>query len=141
MDMAADFNMNTFLNEQSSYLNRNYTNVENGKAAMEAADIQRAKEAVEAEEGSFLSLTLGEKLKELGVGEHVLNQLKETALNTVTGVFTPLSDYLKKYENIFDQNVYNAELQANGKQMFFTRMALAQESEQDEKGQKFVYDM
>ena len=85
--------------------------------------------------------TLGQKFRELGIGEHVLQQIGKTALGTVTDIFTPLMDYLEKYENIFDQNVYNAELQANGKQMFFSNMALSQEAAKNPIGTKFTYQM
>lgn len=143
--MTADFNssfdMARFLQEQNDYTKKAYTPAEVAAANMEAADIQRAKEAIEAEENAFLSLTLGEKLRELGVGEHVLNQLKETAIHTVADIFTPLQEYLEKYENIFDQQVYNAELQAIGKQHFFNNRALAQAAANSTEGTKFNYQM
>jgi len=135
--MAESFNLNSFLQEYRSYNNRQYTAAENGKAAMEERDIQRAQEAVQG--NGFLSLTLSEKMAELGIGERVMQQLGDTALNTVTDIFRPLGEWLDKYENIFDEGIYNAELQANGKQMFFTRQALNRET-QTTTGQKFVAD-
>ncbi len=135
--MAESFNLNSFLNEYKNYNNRQYTAAENGKAAMEQRDIQRAQEAVA--NNSFLSLTLSEKMAELGIGERVLQQLGDTAVGAVTDIFKPLSEWLDKYENIFDERMYNAELQANGKQMFFTRQALNKETETTT-GQMFVAD-
>ena len=138
----ADFEMNSFLNEYRSYNNRQYTAAENGKAAMEARDIERAKEAVEQEQ--FLGLTLSEKLNELGIGKRVIQQLGETAANLVLDVVNPISEYLEKYENIFNERVYNSEIQAMGKQMFFAQQALSKESREgfgSEIGQNFVYNM
>ena len=135
--MAESFNLNTFLNEYKNYNNRQYTAAENGKAAMEERDIQRAQEAVQG--SGFLSLTLSEKMAELGIGERVMQQIGDTAIGAVTDIFRPLGDWLDKYENIFDEKMYNAELQANGKQMFFTRQALDRET-QTTTGQKFVAD-
>lgn len=135
--MAESFNLKTFLNEYKNYNNRQYTAAENGKAAMEERDIQRAQEAVQG--SGFLSLTLSEKMAELGIGERVMQQIGDTAIGAVTDIFRPLGDWLDKYENIFDEKMYNAELQANGKQMFFTRQALSRETETTT-GQKFVAD-
>lgn len=135
--MAESFNLNTFLNEYKNYNNRQYTAAENGKAAMEERDMQRAQEAVQG--SGFLSLTLSEKMAELGIGERVMQQIGDTAVNAVTDIFRPLGDWLDKYENIFDEKMYNAELQANGKQMFFTRQALSRETETTT-GQRFVAD-
>lgn len=135
--MAESFNLNTFLQEYKTYGNRQYTAAENGKAAMEERDLQRAQEAVQG--SGFLSLTLKEKMAELGIGERVIQQLGDTAVGAFTDIFRPLGEWLDKYENIFDENIYNAELQANGKQMFFTRQALNKET-QTTTGQKFVAD-
>ena len=66
-------------------------------------------------------------------------QRGDTAVGAVTDIFKPLSEWLDKYENIFDERMYNAELQANGKQMFFTRQALNKETETTT-GQMFVAD-
>ena len=52
-----------------------------------------------------------------------------------------LKDYLEKYENIFDQRVYNTEIQAYAKQMFFASQAMKQDASESPVGQKFVYDM
>ena len=80
-------------------------------------------------------------MAELGVGERVIQQLGDTAVNAIENIVSPISDYLAKYEHIYDENVYNAEIQAMGKQMFFARQALAQEAALAEVGQNFVYNM
>jgi hypothetical protein len=135
----ADFEMNSFLNEYKSYNNRQYTAAENGKAAMEARDIERAKEAVQQE--NFLGLTLSEKLNELGIGKRVVQQLGETATNLVLDIVNPIGEYLEKYENIFDQRVYHAEIQSYAKQMFFSSQAMSAQAAENPAGQNFVYDM
>ena len=50
-------------------------------------------------------------------------------------------EYLKKYENIFDQRVYHSEIQSYAKQMFFASQAMRDEASEDVTGQNFVYDM
>lgn len=135
----AQFNMHSFLGEQSSYLNRQYTAVENGKAAMEEREIKRAEEAVK--EDSFLGLTLSEKLAELGLGDRVVQQLGDTALGMFKDLVDPITGYLEKYENIFDQGAYYSEMQAMGKQMWQAKMALSEDAASRKTGQNFVLDM
>ncbi len=138
--MSSSFNLNTFLNEQNSYMNMKFTAAENGKAAMEERDIERAKEAVE-NTNKFLGLTLGEKMKELGIGERVMQQVVDTATGLVTDIIDPLTDYLNKYEKVFDQEMYKTEIQSYAKQMFFSGQALKEEAASNVVGQRFVYDM
>ena len=137
--MAEAFNLNTFLNEQATYNSRQYTAVENGKAAMEAREIAQAEEAV-ANNG-FLGLTLSEKINELGLGKRVVQQLGDTAVGAVENMVSPLTDWLEKYEHVYDQNIFNTEMQSMGKQMFFAKQALSAEASVAPVGQRFVYDM
>ena len=137
--MAEAFNLNKFLNEQATYNNKKFTAIENGKAAMEARAVQKAEEAVGT--NAFLGLTLGEKINELGVGKRVVQQLGDTAVNAVESIVSPLTDWLEKYEHVYDQNIFNAEIQSMGKQMFFAKQALSQEASVAPVGQSFVYDM
>ena len=137
--MAEAFNLNTFLNEQATYNSRQYTAVENGKAAMEAREIAQAEEAV-ANNG-FLGLTLSEKINELGIGKRVVQQLGDTAVGAVENIVSPLTDWLEKYEHVYDQNIFNTEMQSMGKQMFFAKQALSAEASVAPVGQRFVYDM
>ena len=137
--MAEAFNLNSFLQEYKSYNNRQYTAIENGKAAMEARELEKAKEAVS--ENKFLGLTLSEKLTELGVGKRVIQQLGDTAIGAVEGIISPVTEWLEKYEHAYDENIFKAEIQAMGKQMFFARQALSEEASVAPVGQKFVYDM
>lgn len=137
--MAETFNLNNFLNEQATYNSRQYTAIENGKAAMEARAIAKAEEAVS--NNGFLGLTLSEKLNELGVGKRVIQQIGDTAANTVENIISPITEWLEKYEHVYDQNIFNSEIQSMGKQMFFAKQALTQEASVAPVGQRFVYDM
>ncbi len=135
----AEFNLNSFLNEQASYNSRKYTAIENGKAAMEARAIAKAEEAIA--QNNFLGLTMSQKFAELGIGQRVVQQLGDTAIGVVEDIVSPIASYLEKYEKVFDKNVYDAEMQAMGKQMFFAQQALSIEAASGEVGQKLVIDM
>ena len=139
MDMAEAFNLNTFLQtyQQTTYdpTNLHATAEEN----MEQKLIAQAENAVK--ESSFLTLTLSEKIAELGVGKRVLEQISDTATNLLLDVVNPIGDYLEKYENIFDQRIYNTEIQSYAKQMFFSSQAMQKQASENPVGQKFVYDM
>ena len=137
--MANSFNLNTFLQEYKGYNALSFTAEANGKKAMEQREIQKAEEAVN--DNGFLSLTLTEKLAELGVGEKVFQQIGDTAFNSLKGLVDPITDYLKKYENIFDQEAYKTEIQSYAKQMFFAKQALTEDASERITGQNFVYDM
>ena len=137
--MAEAFNLNKFLNEQATYNSRQYTAIENGKAAMEARAVEQAKEAVS--NNGFLGLTLSEKINELGVGKRVIQQIGDTAVNAVENIVSPLTDWLEKYEHVYDQNIFNSEIQSMGKQMFFAKQALSQEAAEGKIGKNFLYDM
>ena len=138
--MAGNFNLSDF--KTNEYLRtlydptKLYTAAENN---MEQQDIERAQEAVN--KPSFLSLTLSEKLAELGIGKRVVQQLGETAAGMVTGVFEPIVDYIDKYQNIFDQKAYNAEIQSYAKQMFFAGQAMEVEESMKNFGRKFMLFM
>ena len=137
--MAEAFNLNTFL---QTYKQATYDPTKQHAAAeanMEAQLIAQAEEAVK--ESGFLTLTLSEKMAEMGIGDRVLQQFADTATNILLDVVNPIGDYLEKYENIFDQRVYNSEIQAYAKQMFFASQAMKQDADERPVGQKFVYDM
>ena len=137
--MTQSFNLNTFLQEYRNYTNQSYTPEENAKSAMEQRALAQAEEAVK--ESGLLTLTLSEKLAELGIGERVLQQFGDTALGFLKDFVNPITDYLTTYQNIFDQDAYNAEIQAYGKQMFFAHQAMAEEAAESVIGQNFSYDM
>ena len=137
--MAEAFNLNTFL---QTYKQATYDPTKQHTAAEESMEqklVQRAEEAVK--ESGLLTLTLSEKMAELGIGERALQQFADTATNILLDVVNPIGDYLEKYENIFDQRVYNTEIQSYAKQMFFASQAMKQDAAERPVGQKFVYDM
>ena len=139
MDMAEAFNLNQFL---QTYKTTTYDPTKqhaNAEERMESRLVEKAEEAVK--QSGLLTLTLSEKMAELGVGERVLQQFADTAMGLLTDTINPLSDYLEKYENIFDQNVYNSEIQAYAKQMFFASQAMKQDAAENVVGQNFVLDM
>ena len=88
-----------------------------------------------------LRSVLSEKMAELGIGEKAIQQFADTAANILLDVVNPIGDYLEKYENIFDERVYNTEIQSYAKQMFFASQAMKQDAMERPVGQKFVYDM
>ena len=137
--MAEAFNLNSFL---QTYKHATYDPTKQHTAAeknMEQQLLQKAEEAVK--ESGLLTLTLSEKMAELGIGERALQQFADTATNLLLEVVNPIGDYLEKYENIFDQRVYNTEIQSYAKQMFFASQAMQQDAAERPVGQKFVYDM
>ena len=137
--MAEAFNLNSFL---QTYKHATYDPTKQHTAAeknMEQQLVQKAEEAVK--ESGLLTLTLSEKMAELGIGERALQQFADTATNLLLEVVNPSGDYLEKYENIFDQRVYNTEIQSYAKQMFFASQAMQQDAAERPVGQKFVYDM
>ena len=138
--MPNSFNLNTFLQEYKTYGNREYTAAENGRAAMEQREIEMAKAAVGG--NNFLSLTLSEKLAELGIGKLAVQQFKDTAINAINDIaLNPFLKYLKDNEKVFNNEI-ESELQYYAKQMFFSKQALAEEAASGSKvGQKFVLDM
>ena len=77
----------------------------------------------------------------MGVGERVLQQFADTATNLLLDVVNPIGDYLEKYENIFDQRIYNTEIQSYAKQMFFSSQAMQAQASENPTGQNFVMDM
>ena len=137
--MAEAFNLNTFL---QTYKTATYDPTKQHAAAEESMEqnlVEQAEQAVKS--SGLLTFTLSEKLAEAGVGERVLQQFADTAINILTEAINPLSDYLEKYENIFDERMYNTEIQSYAKQMFFASQAMKKDAEERPVGQRFVYDM
>ena len=137
--MAEAFNLNSFL---QTYQQTTYDPTKQHAAAeenMENKLVEQAENAVK--QSGLLTLTLSEKMAEMGVGERALQQFADTAMNLLVDVVNPIGDYLEKYENIFDQRVYNTEIQSYAKQMFFSSQAMQSQAAENPVGQKFVYDM
>ena len=134
------FNLNDF--KSNEYLKKLY-NPENRYQAAELYKEhqleERAEQAVQAD--IFLGLTLKEKLAEMGVGEMVVSQIKDTAANLVSGVVSPVFDYLKNIEIVLDENEYNAVFQPMAKQIFQASQAMSEAAEGRLDGQKFAIMM
>ena len=137
--MAETFNLSNFL---QTYKTQTYDPTKQHAAAEEKMEAKLQEQAEQAvQQKGFLSLTLGEKMVELGIGERALQQFADTAIGVVADVVNPISDYLEKYENVFDERVYNTEIQSYAKQMFFASQAMREEAAENTTGQNFVYDM
>ena len=134
--MAESFNLNRVLQEQNSYLQRQYTAGENGRAAMEQRELQNAQRAVQAQQG-FLNLTLQEKIQEIMVPERVLQEFSEVAIKTLTGAIQPFMDWLEENEVYYTDNLFREAIQADAKQLYYTKVALSNESEEGMLGQQF----
>ena len=134
--MAEAFNLNRVLQEQSSYLQRQYTAGENGEAAMAQRELEQAKKAVESQQG-FLSLTLQEKIQEIMVPERVMQEFSDVTIKTLTGAVQPFLDWLEKNEVYYTENLFNTAIQADAKQLFYTKWALSKEASESEVGTQF----
>ncbi len=137
--MAETFNLNSFL---QTYKTHTYDPTKQHAAAEEKMENKLQEQAKHAvQESGLLTLTLSEKMAELGLGERALQQFADTAIGLVTDIVNPIGDYLEKYENIFDQRIYNSEIQSYAKQMFFASQAMKEQAAENTTGQNFVYDM
>ena len=135
--MAESFNLQKVLQEQNSYVQRQYTAGENGIAAMEARELEQAKQAVEAQQG-FLGLTLQQKIQDLMIPERVLQEFGDTAVNTLMGVIDPFLQWLEENEVYYTENMFTTAIQADAKQLYYTKYALAKEAAgPDKAGQTF----
>jgi len=131
------FNLQQVLREQNSYVQRQYTAGENGQAAMEARELQNAQDAVQAQSG-FLGLTLQQKIQEIMVPERVLEEFQSVAVQTLMGTVQPFLDWLEENEVYYTDNLFTSAIQADAKQLYYTKYALSQEAAGDDKaGQNF----
>ena len=134
--MAESFNLQRVLAEQKQYLQRQYTAGENGEANMAMREIENAKKAVESEKG-FLNLTLHQKIQDIMIPERVVKELSDVAVKTLTGTVQPFLDWLEQNEVYYTENLFNTAIQADAKQLFYTKHALSKESEEGKVGQQF----
>lgn len=137
--MTESFNLNRVLKEQATYNQRQYTAGENGRAAMEQRELQKAQNAIEAQKG-FLNLTLQEKIQEIMIPEKVLQEFSDVAVNTLMGTIQPFLDWLEQNEVYYTENMFESAIQADAKQLFYTKWALSKEAAEGVVGQQFVAD-
>ena len=91
--MAETFNLNNFL---QTYKTQTYDPTKQHAAAEEKMEEKLQQQAQEAvQQSGFLTLTLSEKMAEMGIGERALKQFADTATGLLTDVVSPLGDYLK----------------------------------------------
>ena len=131
-----NFNLNEVLKNQNSYVQRQYTAGENGEAAMAQRELENAQKAVESQQG-FLSLTLQEKIQEIMIPEKVLQEFSDVAIKTLMGAVQPFMTWLEQNEIYYTENMFENAIQADAKQLFYTKWALTQESSSGEVGQQF----
>ena len=140
-EMAESFNLNRVLQEQNTYVQRQYTAGENGRAAMEQRELQNAQKAIEQQKG-FLSLTLQEKIQEIMIPERVVQEFGEVAFKTLIGSVQPFLDWLEENESYYTEDLFQAAISADAKQLFYTKMALSKEAASDGiAGQQFWMSM
>ena len=138
--MAEMFNLQNVLNEQSSYVNQKYTSEETAKKNMEKRELDKAKNALNAEKG-FLELTLKEKIKEIMVPERVLEEWGKVITDTTMGAFNPFLQWLEENEIYYNENLFVNAIQADAKQIFFTNRALAKQAIENGTGTEFSMTM
>ena len=111
------FNLNDFKNNE--YLKHLY-NPENRYQAAELYKenqlLEQAQEAIQSP--TFGEITLGQKLAEMGIGEMVIGQIRETATKMVSGIADPIFDYLKNIEIVLNPEEYDAQFQPMAKQIY-----------------------
>ena len=122
LDMAEasynGYNFNQVVNNSLQYLKKEYTAAAIAKEAMEKQEIEAAKAAIAEESNGFGTLTIGEKLAQAGIGKRVVQQIADTAVNAVGEVLSPLTEYLNKYEKIFDEELYKKEFNGDAFQIY-----------------------
>ena len=139
--MAESFNLNRVLQEQNSYVQRQYTAGENGQAAMEQRELQNAQRAIESQKG-FLSLTLQEKIQEIMIPDRVIQEFSDVAVKTLMGTVQPFLDWLEQNEVYYTENLFEEAIKVDAKQLYYTKFALAKEAAGEEKaGQNFWMSM
>jgi hypothetical protein len=131
------FNLQQVLREQNSYVQRQYTAGENGQAAMEARELANAEQAVQAQSG-FLGLTLQQKIQDIMIPERVLEEFQSVAVQTLMSAVEPFLNWLEENEVYYTDNLFKTAIQADAKQLYYTKYALQKEAAGDEKaGQNF----
>ena len=131
------FNLQQVLREQNTYTQRQYTAGENGMAAMEERELRNAQNAVQAQ-SNFLGLTLQQKIQDIMVPERVMQEFQDVAVKTLMGSIQPFLDWLDENEVYYTENLFTTAIQADAKQLFYTKYALSNEAAKDGKaGQNF----
>ena len=128
--MAESFNLNRVLQEQNSYVKSSYTAGELGEQAMAERELQNAQLAVEKQRG-FLELTLREKIEELKIPDRVLQEFTDVAVKTLKEPIQPFIDWLEQNEVYYTENLFEAAISKDARQLFYTKHALSKEATKD----------
>ena len=122
-----NFNFNHVVQNSAKYLEKDYTAAGHAAEQMEQAEKVRVEQAIKFESAGFLGITLGQKLTDAGIGRRVAKQLVDTATGAVGRVVSPLSEYLDKYENVFNGTI-QAEFNGDAYQLYSASNAMAEEA-------------
>ena len=127
-----------FKTEYTTYGERKYTGGENGLRAIENRDIDRARQAVEAQDRQF-GILLKKKIEELAVPARVRQELKEVAVKMFSKPFEEWLDSFaaEEYQIVFDEKAYNSKFGELAKQTYYTKKALEKAAEEEDLGQNF----
>lgn len=112
--MAEAYNRDYVFNNSAKYLNKDYSVGAKAREEMEKAELQRAEEATKT--GTF-GMLVAEKVKEAGVGPRVMQQVAETAANTLLSITRPLAQWLDENEKVFDGRI-KGEFNADAYQLY-----------------------
>ena len=108
---------------------------------MEQRELANAQRAIEQESG-FLTLTLKEKIQEIMIPDRVIQEFSDVAVKTLMGAIEPFLDWLEQNEVAYTDNLFEAAIQADAKQLYYTKFALSQEaSKEGVAGQQFYMAM
>ena len=118
------YNFNQVVKNSLAYLNKEYTAKAIAEANMEEQEIARAQAAINAEP-TLGTLTLGDRLAQAGFGKRVAQQIVDTAVGAVSGIVSPLTEYLNKYEKVFDLENFQKEYNADAFQMYTASQEMA----------------
>ena len=74
--------------------------------------------------------------------ERVIQEFSDVAIKTLMGTIQPFLDWLEENEVGYTDNLFEAAIQADAKQLYYTKFALSQEaSKEGVAGQQFYMAM
>ena len=71
------------------------------------------------------------------IPDRVMQEFSEVAIKTLTGAVQPFLDWLEDNEIYYTDNLFNAAIQADAKQLFYTKWALSREASESKVGTQF----
>ncbi len=134
--MTNGFNLNQVINNAGSWASQKYTAQEIAEQAMAQRQIEKAKAAVESEQG-FLGLTIQNKIKQMMVPEVVMQEIQDVAVKTFMGSLDPFFQWLEENEIAYSENMFEESIRGDAKKLFYTRLALQKEASKEMVGTNF----